>query len=454
MQNRFQLYPKYKDSGVEWLGEVPDGWGVAPLKRLAKTQLSNVDKRSIEGERPVKLCNYVDVYKNERITARIEFMPASASDEQIRRLSIRRGDVLITKDSETPDDIGVPALVAEDLGCVVCGYHLALLRPYDGISIGGYLARLLTSGYVRAQFATLAVGMTRYGLGKYDIENVLLPVPSTPEQTAIGSFLDRESARIDALIAEQQRLIALLKEKRQALISHAVTKGLDPAVKMKDSGVEWLGEVPEHWEVKRLKFLGQAIIGLTYDPSDVVDKDNGILVLRSSNVQGGKIVFDDNIFVRKTVPENILTKLGDILICSRNGSRALIGKNAIINDDSIGLTFGAFMTIFRSKHNLYLSYVFNSSLFEFQSGSFLTSTVNQLTTSNLYGFEVPVPPNEEQFEIVTFLDRETTRIDTLIQEVERAIELLKEHRQSLISAAVTGKIDVREESTPRKEVPV
>jgi type I restriction enzyme S subunit len=276
------------------------------------------------------------------------------------------------------------------------------------------------------------------------IGDIQCPLPESKEQTIIASFLDRETSRIDTLISEKERLISLLQEYRQALISHTVTKGLDPKVKMKDSGVEWLGEIPEHWEVKRLKFLGQAIIGLTYDPSEVVEEGDGILVLRSSNVQGGQIVFDDNVFVRKAVPEKILTKLGDILICSRNGSRALIGKNAVINDDSVGLTFGAFMTIFRSKHNPYLSYVFNSSLFEFQSGSFLTSTVNQLTTSNLYSFEVPLPPNEEQFEIASFLDRETSRIDTLISETKKLIDLLKEYRSSLITAAVTGKIDVRE----------
>ncbi|MDR4517115.1 MAG: restriction endonuclease subunit S [Nitrosomonas sp.] len=204
----------------------------------------------------------------------------------------------------------------------------------------------------------------------------------------------------------------------------------------KDSGIEWLGEIPEHWEIKKLKYLGEALIGLTYDPSDVVGED-GTLVLRSSNVQNGKIVFEDNVYVRKIIPEKLITKTGDILICSRNGSRALIGKNAEIGTESTGLTFGAFMTIFRSKYNNYLSYIFNSSLFKFQSGSFLTSTVNQLTTSNLYTFEVPFPPIAEHKHIANFLDRETTIINELIVEQQRLIELLKEKRQAVISHAVT-----------------
>lgn len=204
----------------------------------------------------------------------------------------------------------------------------------------------------------------------------------------------------------------------------------------KDSGVEWLGEVPEHWEVKRLKYLGEAIIGLTYDPSDIVGEE-GALVLRSSNVQNGKIVFEDNVYVRKSIPEKLITKTGDILICSRNGSRALVGKNALIGSESSGLTFGAFMTIFRSRYNNYLFYIFNSSLFEFQSGSFLTSTVNQLTTGNLYTFEIPFPPIAEHKQITNFLDRETAKIDELIAEQQRLIELLKEKRQAVISHAVT-----------------
>jgi type I restriction enzyme S subunit len=216
-----------KDSGVEWLGEVPEGWEVFPMKRLAKTQLSNVDKHMTDGERAVKLCNYVDVYKNERITPDISFMPSTASDDQIKRLSIRRGDVIITKDSETPDDIGVPSLVAENLEGVVCGYHLALLRPLDEKGVGEYLAKLLKSAYVRAQFSASAVGMTRYGLSKYDIENVLLPVPPPAEQTAIAAFLDRETAKINALIAKTEKAIELAQERRSALISAAVTGKID-----------------------------------------------------------------------------------------------------------------------------------------------------------------------------------------------------------------------------------
>jgi type I restriction enzyme S subunit len=207
----------------------------------------------------------------------------------------------------------------------------------------------------------------------------------------------------------------------------------------RDSGVEWLGDLPIHWEVKRLRYLGEAIIGLTYGPADVTDEsdEDGVLVLRSSNVQGGRIVFDDNVYVRSNIPERLLTQAEDILICSRNGSRALIGKNAVIDKNVSGLTFGAFMTLFRGKYNDYLRYVFNSPLFTFQSGSFLTSTINQLTVGNLNSFEIPLPPTEDRSAIVAFLDRETAKIDALVEQQQRLIELLKEKRQAVISRAVT-----------------
>lgn len=205
----------------------------------------------------------------------------------------------------------------------------------------------------------------------------------------------------------------------------------------KDSGVEWLGQVPAHWDVKRLKYLGESLIGLTYDPTEVVDEGEGTLVLRSSNVQNGKIVFDDNVFAAKRIPERLITQISDILICSRNGSRALIGKNALITQEAAGLTFGAFMTVFRSKSNRYLAHVFNSHLFEHQSGLFLTSTINQLTIGVLNNFEIPIPTKSEQTTIASFLEHETAKIDALVAEQQRLIELLKEKRQAVISHAVT-----------------
>ena len=194
-----------------------------------------------------------------------------------------------------------------------------------------------------------------------------------------------------------------------------------------------------------LQTLGEALIGLTYSPRDIVNEGEGILVLRASNIYGGQLVYTDNVFVQCFVPERLITQKGDILICSRSGSRALIGKNARIDSLSSGATFGAFMTVFRSPHNDYIHHVFNSKLFDYQSGAFITSTINQLTLGILKNFKIAWPPLSEQRAIADFLNRETAKLDSLVAKVHEAIELLREKRTALISAAVTGQIDVREE---------
>jgi hypothetical protein len=223
---RYKAYPTYKDSGVEWLGEIPAHWEVKRLKTLASVQLSNVDKKSVEGQESVRLCNYTDVYYNERITSDIEFMSATATREQVQRFSLRAGDVLITKDSESWTDIAVPAVVTEDMREVLCGYHLAHVRPADGY-VGAFLSRAFAAVGPRDQFQVAANGITRFGLGGDAIRTGLFAVPPEPEQRAIAAFLDRETARIDALVAKVREAIERLKELRTALISAAVTGRID-----------------------------------------------------------------------------------------------------------------------------------------------------------------------------------------------------------------------------------
>ena len=185
------------------------------------------------------------------------------------------------------------------------------------------------------------------------------------------------------------------------------------------------------------------MIGLTYDPQDVVEEEAGILVLRASNIFDGQLVYGDNVFVRSTVPEKLVTREGDILICSRSGSRALIGKNARINAESAGTTFGAFMIVFRGANNDFLHLVFNSRFFEYQSAAFFTSTINQLTLGILYGMKVPFPPLEERQSILRYVEETTAPIYKAVAAAHRKIELLQEYRTRLIADAVTGKLDVR-----------
>ena len=215
-----------KDSGVKWLGKIPAHWGVKRLKTLASVHLSNVDKKTEAGEVPVELCNYVDVYYNDFITADLDFMRATATPEQARRFQLRRGDILITKDSESWDDIAVPALVVEDLVDVLCGYHLAHIRPGRDV-LGRVLARQFSAIGIRDQFHLSANGITRFGIGRNAIRTSLFPVAPLDDQRAIAHFLDRETAKIDALVAKIYQAIEHLAEYRTALISAAVTGKID-----------------------------------------------------------------------------------------------------------------------------------------------------------------------------------------------------------------------------------
>lgn len=215
-----------KDSGIEWLGEIPAHWEVKRLKSLAGVKVSNVDKKTIVGQTTVKLCNYVDVYYNETIHSDLRFMEATATQDQIRRFSLCAGDVLITKDSEDWTDIAVPSVVAEDLPSVLCGYHLAQIRPnYD--CEGSFLSRAFESLSLRGQYHVAANGITRFGLTNNVIRDSIFAMPPLSEQQDIATFLDRETAGIDGLVAKIHQAIKLQKELRSALISAAVTGKID-----------------------------------------------------------------------------------------------------------------------------------------------------------------------------------------------------------------------------------
>ena len=237
MITELKPYPELKDSGVDWLGDVPAHWEVRRLRNVADMRVSNVDKHAKEGEISVRLCNYVDVYKNDYISERMDFMRATATNEEIERFRLEEGDVLITKDSETWDDIGVPALVTEAADDLVSGYHLALLRPQSDKVAGAYLLRVLQSKGLAYQFHIEAKGVTRYGLSHAGIKSVRLPLPPLPEQAAIVRFLDHADRRIRRYIRAKERLIgtvnrteretSLMSEYRTRLIADVVTGKLD-----------------------------------------------------------------------------------------------------------------------------------------------------------------------------------------------------------------------------------
>lgn len=441
----FRPYPAYRDSGVEWLGEIPEHWDMKRLKEFATVQLSNVDKKTADGEDAVQLCNYVDVYYNHKIEREIEFMPATATLGQIRRFSLRTGDVLITKDSETWTDIAVPAVVMEDLPNVLCGYHLAHIRPHEQHD-GFFLAHCIAAVGPRDQYHIAANGITRFGLTGDAIRNGSFPIPPLEEQRHIAAFLDFETGKVDALVAKKERLIELLQEKRTALITRAVTKGLDPDAPMNDSGVEWLAQLPTHWSVRRLKRISRQIsVGVVVNPSSYIS-DEGVPFVYGSDIREGSVVAE--------IPRRMSSEQSALLSKSRLNAGDLVmvrvgapGVTAVISPDLEGANCASVVIIRRenSFDSNWLCYVMNSRIVRYQVALVQYGAAQeQFNVSHAVEFMVPTPPLGEQNEISAFLDRETTRIDDLIANIRKSIDRFGELRTALISAAVTGKIDVRE----------
>lgn len=275
-----------------------------------------------------------------------------------------------------------------------------------------------------------------------DFGNTYLPVPPINKQKQIADYLNKIVPEIDSLHADIEKQIETLEEYKKSIITEAVTKGLDPDVEMKDSGVKWIGKIPKRWTTKKIKNIGEYRNGLTYNPTDMVDKNEGILVLRSSNVQNGKIVYDDNVYVNMSIRPKLKVQKGDILICSRNGSQELIGKNAIIEDE-IEASFGAFMMIFRCNCPRYMYYVLNSAVFKYYLGSFFTSTINQLTGNNFGNMKIVFCDDiKERNKIVEFLDKKCNEIDSIIADKKQQLETLEQYKKSLIYEYVTGKKEV------------
>ena len=440
-------YPEYKDSGVEWIGKIPDGWNVSKLKYLANVRLSNVDKKSKEGEETVLLCNYTDVYYNEYIESELNFMEATASADQAKRFHLQEGDVMITKDSESPDDIAVPAYVPRTLRGVLCGYHLAHIKPKPEFSNGEYLFRAFLSPQINAQLTVAANGITRYGIGRLSIDNTLFAVPPAIEQKQIAKFLNHKTHLLDTLIAKKQRQIELLQEQRAAIINQAVTKGLDPSVPMKDSGIPWLGKVPAHWEVLSLRRIVTRFVD--YRGKTPTKTESGVPLITAKNIKMGKIVLD---LSREYISEETyrdwmvrgFPEVGDVLVTTE----APLGEVAQVVDARIALAQRIILLKCGKKRvdEGYVRYLFLS---EFGQAELLRqatgSTAKGIKASKFKGIFVVLPTKEEQREAASYLELHCNRIEQAISRQEKAIELLQEYRTTLISEVVTGKIDVREE---------
>lgn len=441
---RWKPYPAYKDSGVEWLGMMPEGWKISRSlfyfefvtsgsRAWAQfyadsgspfVRIGNIRRDSIQSDLSVLM--YVE----------------APSGMEAERTAIKVGDIFISITA----DIGSVGIATPAVEGGYISQHIALCRPNKQSAHSRFLAYAISSTIGKNQLLSSSYGGTKVQLSLTDIKNIHLALPPLPEQQAIAAFLDQQCTQIDSLIEKKQRMLELLEEKRDAVITQAVTRGLDPTVPMKDSGVEWLGMVPEGWEVKRLRFLvttnpSKAEVRLSsndfasFVPMEAVGKYGGMQCQECclDEIDSGYTFFaDGDILIAKITP------------CFENV------KGAIAENLTNGIGFGSteFHVVrpLSAMHTAYCFWVTISSLFRNIGEAHMYGAGGQKRIPDMFikNFPLPTPPLPEQQAIADYLDAQCAAMDSQRKNLEKSIELLREYRASLITHAVTGKIDVRD----------
>ena len=428
-------YPEYKDSGVAWLGEVPQHWDIAKFRHCFHESTEKIENDvigemlSVSGYRGIEIKEY---------------------DDENRR---RTDDDLVGYRIVRPGQLVVNTMWLNYAGLGVSAYEGHVSPAYRGYWIGERLNKrfvhhlMRSSLYVKG-YTKFLTGIRPNSLQMSRDDLMVFPVliPSQQEQAAVAAFLDRETEKIDALVAEQEKLIALLKEKRQAVISHAVTKGLNPAAPMKDSGIEWLGEVPVHWDVRRVKSVTTFTTSGPRGWSENVGEEGHLFV------QSGDL--NDSLQVEFGAAKRVMvedaaeasrTRLfdGDVVVCITGAKTGNVAVCASIPEPAY---VNQHLCLIRPNQvvlPIFLGVSLKSRVGQTHFELSQYGLKQGLSLENVREAPVPLPPLAEQSAIAAFLDTETTKLDILTAEAQRGIELLKERRSALISAAVTGKIDVR-----------
>ena len=439
---KYKPYPAYKDSGVEWLGEVPEHWEVKPIKRIAS---SNDDVLTEKTPNEYEI-EYVDISSVDEVGGIIkkEEMIFKNAPSRARRL-VKNGDVIV---STVRTYLKAIAPIKSPNENLVVSTGFSVIRPNKEL-LPAFATYLFKAHYLIELIISRSVGVSYPAINSSDLVSLKTALPSLEEQHTIATFLDRETEKIDTLIAKQERLIELLQKKRTALISHAVTKGLNPDAPMKDSDVEWLGKIPAHWEVSRLGYESWVRARLGWKGLKAEEYvDDGFVFLSTPNIKSSNIDFENVNYINKfrydESPE-IKLQVGDILL-AKDGST--LGTVNVVRSLPRPATVNSSIAVITPNdilNSIFLYYLFESSYMEntikiIKGGM----GVPHLFQEDLNKFYIPLPPLEEQHTIAAFLDHETEKIDTLITKARHTIDLLKERRTALISAAVTGKIDVRE----------
>lgn len=438
--HKWKRYPKYKDSGVEWLGEVPDGWDVNRLKNILK--LESGQRENIETEGKEKYAFSLGgehigwfgdlLLSNERYISKKFY-------DSLKTGHILQKDIVLVKDGAT---IGKCAIIQElPFKNMTVNEHVFILRPNSYNVTPKFLFYLIISRMAQEQILQLIRGAAQPGLNSHFSEFVFISLPlEKHEQNSITNFLDNETPRIDSLIAKKQKQIETLQEKRAALISHSVMKGLHPNTKMKDSAIEWIAKIPESWnEMKAKDLFRQLFLSPQSDSGIVTVFRDGQVTLRENRRTEG--------FTNAILEVGYQSvRNGDLVIHSMDAFAGAIGVS-----DSDGKCTGEYVVcepIRQNVNNFYYGLFLREMALAKYILAICPSVRERAPRFRFNTFKevvLPVPPIEEQNEIVSFIEKETKKIDIFIERVQRSIDLLKEYRSALISAAITGKIDVRDE---------
>lgn len=433
---------------IQSFNNLPENWKTVPLKSVAHYSVSNVDKHSFAHEIPVRLCNYTDVYKNDFITLDMPLMKATATEAEIEKFHLEIGDVVITKDSETWNDIAIPTYISETADDLVCGYHLGILRANRSVLLPQFLFRLMQSRPVTLQLELESKGVTRVGLPKEATGSATIPLPPLETQQKIADFLDRETARIDDLISEKKHMLKLLKEKRSAVISQAVTQGLNPSALMKDSGTEWIGMIPEHWESPCIKHTASIGNGSTprVDNTDYwANEKDGFPWLNSSTVNDMQVTKASRFVSEIALKECHLPIITPpAILVGITGQGRTRGKATLLNFTATINQHVAFLKPNKNKLNPEFLQLILTKAYHFlrSESDGAGSTKGAITCEQLSNIKIALPPLDEQNQIVLKIKQQTEKNETIEKELKNSIILLNERRSALITAAVTGQITI------------
>ena len=439
---RFCLYPEYRDSGIEWLGEIPAHWEVKRLKYRATVN----DEALPESTDPNLEITYIDISSVDAVQGigMTEELVFEKAPSRARRI-VRHGDVIV---STVRTYLRAIASIENPEPNLIVSTGFAVIRPRQLDS--SFSAFALRSPYFVERVVANSVGVSYPAINASDLVCFPIACPDLNEQRAIATFLDHETAKIDGLVARKERLIELLQEKRTALITRAVTRGLDPNVPLKDSGVEWLGQIPAHLEVRRLKLLLEELLKYgANEPAEMMDEDLPRYIRITDVSEDGRLREETFRSIPEDVAEPYLLEDGDLLF-ARSG--ATVGKTFRYEPSwgraaYAGYLIRARLNPEKSDSRFVEYFTTSASYWDWLRSNFIQATIQNVSAERYANLEIPVPGLREQQAIVSCLDRETAKIGALVSKVHGAIHHLKEFRVALISAAVTGKIDVREEGT-------